>query len=93
MCGAAYTLAGVTGETKIHGVAASGEAPPTGGRSGRRWGKRGGTYMKEREIGTDLCGDILLIGFWYPRRMCVFNVCVVDTDTESYDGRYQIFLS
>ena len=28
-------------------------------------------YMKEREIGTDLCGNILLIGFWYPRMTCV----------------------
>ena len=29
-----------------------------------------------------------MLGFWFPRRICVFDFCVVDTDTESHNGRH-----
>ena len=46
MCRAAYNLDAVTKETKLYWVAASGEAPPTGGKGGRRQGTRGDPYVE-----------------------------------------------
>ena len=88
MCGAAYKPDVVTYETKIHGVTAAGEAPPTGGRGARRRGTSGYPYAAESEVGSDLHGYMGVVGFWAPCRMCVFGVHGVDTDKESYDGRH-----
>ena len=74
ICGEAYTPSAVTDKHKIHGFEASGEAPPTGGRCGRRQVTRGGPYAEESEVGADLRGDTGVIGFWDPPRMFVFNV-------------------
>ena len=49
----------------------------------------GGVLVRgESGVGSDLCGDTGILGFWDPSRICVFNVCVVETDTASYDGRH-----
>ena len=77
----------VTDEPRIHGVAVSGEAPSTGGRGGRRRVTRGEPYAEESEVGADLCGDMGLLGFRPPCKMCVFDVHNVDTYAASYDGR------
>ena len=37
-------------------------------------------------VGTELRGYTGVIGLWDPCRISVFNVCVVDTDVEHYDG-------
>ena len=74
-------------EHKIHEVEAVGEAPPTGGRGGG-WGKRGGLYLEERKAGADLRGDMGLLGFWDPCRLCLFGVFIFDTYTSSNDGRH-----
>ena len=70
------------------------EAPPTGGRCGRRWDIRGDPYAEESGVGAEFLGDTGVIGLWAPFWRCVFNICVVDIDAESYDGRHpQIILS
>ena len=62
MCEAAYTPAAVTNEPKIHGVAAVGEAPPTGGRGGRD-GAQGGIPVQRKtrlaltSAGIRVCSD------------------------------------
>ena len=40
--------------------------------------------MDYTEVGTDIRGDNGVLGFWYPIRMCVFDVCVVETDAYTY---------
>ena len=49
---------------------------------------RGDPYAEEREVDADLYGDTGVLGLWYPCRMCVFDVNVVDTDAASYYGRH-----
>ena len=87
MCGAAYTPVAVTNEPKIHGVAAAGEAHPSIGVQG---GQRGRLSVdpctEDMEVGADLRGDTSFLSFWYPRRMCVFDIRVVDTDADTYVG-------
>ena len=39
-------------------------------------------------FGANLHGDTGVIGFWYPRRMCVFGVRAVDIDSASYGGKH-----
>ena len=45
-------------------------------------GTQGDTYAEEMEVDADLCGDIGVIGFWAPRRMCVFDIQIFDTTTD-----------
>ena len=75
-------------QPKIHGVLEVGEAPPTEGRCVRRRGKWGYTYTEESEVGAYLQGYMGVIELWSPRRICVFDVYVVNTDQESYDWRH-----
>ena len=63
MCGVAYTPYEATNKTKIHGVEASGEVPPTGGRVVQRWGTRGDPNVEESEVVTELCRDTGVLGF------------------------------
>ena len=86
MCGVVYTPSAVNKKTKVNGVTTEREAPTTGGRVEWIWGTSGDTYMEESKVGSELNGDIGVLGLWDPRRMCVFNVCVVDTDLEYYYG-------
>ena len=45
-------------------------------------------------VGDDLCGDTGVLSVLVPHRMCVFNIYIVDTDENSYDGIHtQFFLS
>ena len=88
MCGAEHLPYSVTDEQKIHGIAAAGEETPTGGSGGWVWGTRGDNYVEEIKFGTDLHGDIDVLGFWYLPRMCVFDVCNVDTYKASYQGKH-----
>ena len=84
----AYAPSSGTNKPKINGVTALWEAPPTGGRGGWRHGTREDTYAEESEIGYDLRGDVVVLGFWGPRLMCVFDINFVDTAEASYDGRH-----
>ena len=86
--GAAYTPAAVTDKTKIHGVTEAWELPTTVGRGVQRHGTRIYNYTEERKVGDDLCGDTEVIGLWDPRRTRVFDIHIVDTYVESYDGRH-----
>ena len=38
------------------------------------------------EVGADLWVDNGVLGFWDPRRMCVFDVHVMDTDSDTFSG-------
>ena len=60
----------------------------TGGGGGLRQGARGDAYEDKINIISDLCGDTGVLGFWDPPRLCVYDVHIVNTDLESYDGRY-----
>ena len=40
--------------------------------------------MEEIEVGDDIRGDTVVIVFWDPRGMCVFDIHIVDTYTASY---------
>ena len=33
-----------------------------------------------RYFGTDLCGNMVVLGIWDPCTMCVFEILVVDID-------------
>ena len=88
MCGEEYNPYAVTDEPKMNGIAAAGEAPPTGGRGAWGWGTRGDHYAEVSEVGADLCGDMGVIIFWYPHSMCVFDISAVETDAAYYDGRH-----
>ena len=57
MCRVAYTPAAVPNKPKIKGVAASGEAPPTGGRVEWRQETSGDNYTNDGEVGTKLWGE------------------------------------
>ena len=46
--------------------------------------------MEDREFGTDLNWDTGVLGLWYPCRMCVFDVNIVNIDAEYYDVRYPL---
>ena len=85
---AAYIPAAVIGKTKINEVISAGEATTTGVRGGWRLGTWGGLHVEESEVGVDLRGDTVVLGFWSPLSMCVFDICVVDTDTDYFDGRH-----
>ena len=63
ICGSAHPLAAMTNKPKIHGVMTEGGAIPTGGRGGRRRGGKGYSYMRKRDVGTDLHGDTVVLGF------------------------------
>ena len=47
---------------------------------------QGGIPVQCKARFADLHGNTVVLGFWDPRRMCVFNVCVVGIDTASYNG-------
>ena len=70
----------VTNKPKIQVVVAAEESPPTGGRGGKICGTRGDPYAEESEVETGIHGDVGVLGFWYPRSMCIFEVIDVDTD-------------
>ena len=72
----------------MHGCVESGELPPTGGTSGRRQGTRGDLYAEEIEVGSDLRGDSIVMEFLPHHIIFFFNIQVVNTDAESYDGRH-----
>ena len=42
-------------------------------------------------VGDDLCGDTGVLSVLVPHRMCVFNIYIVDTDENSYDGIHTQF--
>ena len=63
MCGMMYIPYAGTNKPKIHGVMTEGGAIPTGGRGGRRRGGKGYSYMRKRDVGTDLHGDTVVLGF------------------------------
>ena len=42
--------------------------------------------MQDTEVGADLQGDTDVLDFWDTRIMCVFDLCVVDTDADTYAG-------
>ena len=86
MSEAAYTPEAVTEETKIHGVATAGGAPPTESRGFQIRGTRGDNYTEEIEFGADLHGDMVVLGFWGPFRMSVFGVHDVGTCAVSFQG-------
>ena len=44
--------------------------------------------MAESGVGTDFHRDTVVIEFWAPRRMCVFDILIFDTDAASYYGRH-----
>ena len=44
--------------------------------------------MDKINVGADLHGDTVFIGFWVPCRVCVFGVHVFDIYAESYEGRH-----
>ena len=86
-CGAACTLAAVTNEPKIHGVAAAGEAHAyIGVRILQRGRGSGYHYVNDTEVGADLRGDNGVLGFWNTRRMCVFDIHAVDTNADTNVG-------
>ena len=41
-----------------------------------------------RYFGTDLCGNMVVLGIWDPCTMCVFEILVVDIDAVSYYWRH-----
>ena len=87
MCGVAFTPDAVTDEPKIHDIAAAMEThPPIGIQGGHRSRGSGYPYAENTDVGADLWGYTGVLGFWYPRRMCVFDVRVVDTDEDTYVG-------
>ena len=88
MCGVAYNLAAVAYETKIHGVSASGELPPTGGICDQIRGTKGDPYVDVKEVVSNLCADTVVLVIWDPCRMCVFSVRIIGTDPVSYNGRH-----
>ena len=76
----------MTRKPKIYGVTSAVEAPPTGGKGFRRRVTRWYPYVEESEVGSDIHGDKGVTDFWEYCRMCFFDVYIVGTDTESYDG-------
>ena len=80
MCGAVHTPNVVTNKTKIYVVVAAGEAPHIVERVGWRQGTGGGDYTEESEFGSGICWCTGMLRFWAPTTMCVFDICVVDTD-------------
>ena len=42
--------------------------------------------VEDTEVGYDLWEDTGVLGFWYPRIMCVVDVRMVDTDSDTYAG-------
>ena len=38
------------------------------------------------EVGADLWKDTGVLSFWSPRRMCVFDVSIVDMNEDTYVG-------
>ena len=87
MCGTLHTPDAVNDKPKIQGITLKGEATNTRRRGYQRRLTRGYTYTEDVEVGTNLCGDTCVIGLCYPRRMCIFDVHVIDTNKESYEGR------
>ena len=65
-----------------------GEAPTVCGRVFQRRITRGDTYAEERTFVTDLHGDMGVLDFWAPCRMCDFDVHIVVKDAASYYGRH-----
>ena len=47
-----------------------------------------GPYTEESDVVDDLRGDIGVLGFWSPRRICILGVHAVDTYASSYEGKY-----
>ena len=51
-------------------------------------GHKGDNYAEESEVGAELRGDTGVLVFWALHRMCVFEIFVVDTNEESYEGKH-----
>ena len=84
----AYITYEVINKPKIHEVLAARKAPPTGGRGDHKQVTIKDSYAEESKVGADLARYKGVLGFWDPRWMCVFKICIVDTDVASYDWRH-----
>ena len=77
-------------KSKTYGVAADGEAHlHIEGRGIHRRIGSGYPYAEDMDVGADLRVDTGVLGFWDPRMMCDFDVCVVDMDEDTYAGTQQ----
>ena len=86
-CVTAYTPAAVTYGPKIRGIAAAGEVhPPIGGKGDQRRRRNGYPYAEDTDVGAYLQEYTGVLGFWSLRRMCVSNICVIETNSYTYAG-------